>query len=116
MLDVLASFGADASVVANVKASLEGATKGSVTSAAVAAFKSDLTVGSLGSHVKALQEFLNAKGYTVASSGPGSPGNETTEFGPLTKAALIKYQKAKGITPAVGYFGPITRAAINAEK
>src|SRR3989344_2140638 len=116
VLDVLASFGADASVVANVKASLEGATKGSVTSNAVAAFKSDLTVGSLGEQVRALQMLLNAKGYTVASSGPGSSGNETTTFGSLTRTALIKYQKAKGITPAVGFFGPLTRAAINAEQ
>ena len=76
-------------------------------------FKANLTVGSLGSEVKALQEFLNAKGYTVSTSGAGSPGNETTKFGSLTKAALIKYQKAKGITPAVGYFGAKTRAAVN---
>ena len=115
ILDVLASFNADADVIAKVKASLEGtATTGSVTSTAVSVFKSNLTVGSLGSEVKALQEFLNAKGYTVAASGAGSLGNETTWFGSLTKEALMKYQKAKGITPAVGYFGPKTRAAIQA--
>ncbi len=117
ILDVLASFDADAATVALVKASLEGtATTGSVTSTAVVVFKSNLTVGSLGSEVKALQEFLNAHGYTVASSGPGSSGNETTRFGAATKAALIKFQKAKGITPAVGYFGPKTRAAVEADK
>ncbi len=116
ILDVLASFDADAEVIAKVKASLEGTTvAGSVTSVAVHVFKSDLTTGSLGSEVKALQEFLNAKGYTIAANGPGSPGNETERFGSLTKAALIKYQKAKGITPSVGYFGPKTRAAVNAE-
>jgi len=116
ILDVLASFDADAATIANVKASLEGtATTGSVTSAAVHVFKADLTAGSLGSEVKALQQFLNAHGYTVSTSGAGSVGNETTKFGPATKAALIKYQKAKGITPAVGYFGAKTRAAINAE-
>ena len=115
ILDVLASFDADAATIALVKASLEGtATTGSVTSTAVSVFKSNLTVGSLGSEVKALQEYLNAKGYTVATSGAGSPGNETTTFGSLTKAALMKYQKAKGITPAAGYFGPKTRAAIQA--
>ena len=114
ILDVLASFDADAATIALVKASLEGtATTGSVTSTAVSVFKSNLTVGSLGSEVKALQEYLNAKGYTVAASGAGSPGNETTRFGGLTKAALIKFQKAKGITPAAGYFGPKTRAAVN---
>jgi peptidoglycan hydrolase-like protein with peptidoglycan-binding domain len=62
--------------------------------------------------VLALQKYLNAHGYTVATSGPGSVGNETTTFGPATKAALIKFQKANNITPASGYFGPLTRAAI----
>lgn len=113
ILNVLASFDADASVIAKVKAALEGTVvTGSVTSAAVSVFTSDLELGSLGSEVKALQEYLNANGYTIASNGPGSPGNETTTFGALTKAALIKFQKAKGIAPAAGYFGPKTRAAI----
>jgi len=116
ILDVLASFNADAATIAKVKASLEGTTTGSVTSAAVHVFKSNLTTGSLGSEVKALQEFLNAHGYTIATSGAGSPGNETATFGPATRAALVKYQKAKGITPASGYFGVKTRAAINAEE
>ena len=117
ILDVLASFNADAEVIAKVKASLEGTVAtGSVTSVAVSVFKSNLTVGSLGSEVKALQAFLNSHGYTIANSGAGSPGNETTRFGGLTKAALIKYQKAKGITPAVGYFGPKTRASVEADQ
>ena len=115
ILDVLASFDVDAATMASVKLALEGTTTGSATSAAVHAFKADLELGSLGSEVKALQEFLNAKGYTIAATGAGSPGNETTRFGSLTKAALIKYQKAKGITPAAGYFGPKTRAAVSAE-
>jgi len=115
ILDVLASFDVDAATMASVRAALEGTTTGSVTSAAVHAFKADLQLGSLGSEVKALQEFLNSHGYTIATSGAGSSGNETTKFGGLTKAALIKYQKAKGITPAVGYFGPKTRAAVEAD-
>lgn len=80
------------------------------------AFQANLSAGSSGSDVKALQQFLNTHGYTVATSGAGSSGNETSVFGALTRAALIRYQQAKGITPAVGFFGPITRAAINAEK
>ena len=64
-----------------------------------------------GADVKALQVYLNTHGYVIASSGAGSPGNETTKFGGATKAALIKFQKANGITPAAGYFGPKTRAA-----
>jgi hypothetical protein len=86
------------------------------TNAAVHAFQTDLTAGSLGDDVKGLQTFLNTHGYSVASSGPGSRGNETSMFGGLTRAALVRYQKAKGITPAVGYFGPKTRASINAEQ
>lgn len=75
-------------------------------------FTKDLTLGSKGDDVKALQQFLNASGYPVAASGPGSAGNETTTFGSLTKAALTKYQAAKGISPAAGYFGSKTRAFV----
>ena len=115
ILDVLASFDADAATIASVKMSLQGTTGGSVTSNAVHVFKADLTIGvSLGSEVKALQQFLNAHNFTVSATGAGSAGNETTVFGSATKAALIKYQKAHNITPAVGYFGSKTRAAVNA--
>jgi len=116
ILAVLASFDVDAATLASVKSILEGTTTGSVTSAAVKVFKANLTTGSLGSEVKELQMFLNSHGYTVSSSGAGSPGNETETFGAATRAALIKYQKAKGITPAVGYFGEKTRASINSEN
>jgi peptidoglycan hydrolase-like protein with peptidoglycan-binding domain len=66
-----------------------------------------------GSDVKQLQIFLNSQGFTVAKKGAGSLGYETTYFGLLTQKALAKFQKANGITPAVGYFGPITRSFIN---
>ena len=77
-----------------------------------ASFKRDLRVGSTGEDAKALQAYLNGHGFTVASSGAGSPGNETKRFGGLTRAALAKFQKSVGITPAYGYFGPKTRAYI----
>lgn len=77
-----------------------------------ASFNRDLQGGSIGEDVKALQVWLNANGYVVAESGEGSAGQETTVFGPATKAALIKYQIAKGITPASGYFGAKTRASL----
>jgi peptidoglycan hydrolase-like protein with peptidoglycan-binding domain len=63
--------------------------------------------------VKELQKFLNTNGYPISTVGAGSVGFETTLFGAKTKAALIAFQKANNITPAVGYFGPITRGIIN---
>lgn len=69
--------------------------------------------------VLALQKFLNANGYPVASSGPGSPGNETSYFGPATQAALQKYQVAQGIVTSgdptstgYGRVGPQTLSSI----
>src|SRR3989344_7991101 len=80
---------------------------GSVTSCN---FTRSLTVGSRGEDVKCLQQYLNANGFTIASSGSGSSGNETTYFGSLTRSAVARWQAANGISPAAGYFGPISRA------
>lgn len=71
-------------------------------------------LGDVGTEVRSLQRYLNALGYTVAKTGPGSKGKETMTFGPATKAALIKYQKHYNIKPASGYFGPITKSFTNA--
>src|SRR3990167_2541255 len=77
-------------------------------------FNTNLTIGSTGADVMNLQKVLNMSADTqVASSGVGSPGNETSYFGALTRAAVIKFQNKYGITPAVGYVGPITRAKLN---
>jgi peptidoglycan hydrolase-like protein with peptidoglycan-binding domain len=75
-------------------------------------FTKDLEAGMTHAEVRSLQRFLNARGFTVAPSGQGSPGNESTYFGSRTKAALSAFQKANGIVPAAGYFGPKTRALI----
>ena len=98
-----------------------GGTVAPETKALLAAFPSptanfarNLEVGMTGDDVKGLQVWLNTHGYQVAASGAGSPGNETSRFGAATRAALIKFQKAKGISPAAGYFGPKTRAVLNA--
>jgi hypothetical protein len=70
----------------------------------------DLKRGMTGSDVLALQKFLNANGFVIATAGTGSLGSETPYFGALTRAALAKYQTAHGIVPATGYFGSLTRA------
>ncbi len=75
-------------------------------------FTRNLYLGVSGEDVRALQKVLNVHGYTVAASGAGSYGNETIYFGPATRAAVIKFQTARGIAPAVGYVGPLTRAAL----
>ena len=75
--------------------------------------KVDLEEGDTSEGVRMLQKFLNSKGFTVSSSGGGAPGNETPNFGPKTKDALARFQKAHGIFPAVGYYGPITRGVIS---
>ncbi|MDE2188533.1 MAG: peptidoglycan-binding protein [Patescibacteria group bacterium] len=69
-------------------------------------FGRNLTIGSRGSDVIALQNFLIAKGFLNSSYNSGY-------FGPLTKTALSKYQFANGISPASGYFGPVTRKMLN---
>lgn len=93
-----------------------GASTGSATVMAVPpgpVFDRDLTIGSTGADVMALQQFLNQNGYPVASSGPGSAGQETDYFGLMTQAALAQWQAANNISPAAGYYGPITRAKVS---
>jgi len=100
---------------AATRAALEAVLGGSSTGSSFT-FTRDLTIGSTGQDVMELQKFLNDNGYAVAASGAGSAGSESTYFGSLTQAALAKYQAAKGIAPAVGYFGPITRVSVNAQS
>ncbi len=76
-------------------------------------FNHNLEYGNFGQDVKELQKYLNNNNFPLSSSGFGSKGNETTFFGRLTKAALIKFQEAHGIVPLWGFLGPITRAIIN---
>lgn len=80
------------------------------------AFTRSLTYGSRGNDVLELQKFLNTHGFTVAATGAGSLGNETTFFGTATRKAVARFQAAYHITPAAGYFGPITRAKITTIK
>jgi hypothetical protein len=77
-------------------------------------FNTNLKVGSRSQDVLNLQKVLNMHANTqVASSGAGSPGNESMYFGAKTKAAVVAFQIANGIVPASGFVGPLTRATLN---
>ncbi len=72
----------------------------------------NLYKGIKGEDVRTLQKFLNTHGFLVVSSGDGSIGYETTYFGLATLNAIIRYQIANNIFPALGFVGPITRAKL----
>lgn len=80
---------------------------GQVLGAETYNFTVDLTIGSTGADVIALQQILIDAGLLMIPAPTGY-------FGEMTRAALAKWQAAHNITPAVGYFGPMTRAAIKA--
>jgi len=77
--------------------------------ATACSFTRNLYLGSKGNDVLCLQKYLNAAGFVIVSTGPGSPGKETSSYAGLTKRAVIKWQTAQGISPASGYFGAISR-------
>ena len=79
----------------------------------------DLSFGTTHPQVIFLQKLLNDAGFPVASSGPGSPGFETTKFGSLTRAAVKKFQCARSIicsgdeySTGYGYVDERTRSAL----
>ncbi len=82
-------------------------TSSTATATASYSFTKDLTLGSKGADVTALQQLLINKGDLTAVTAP------TGYFGTLTQSALAAFQSANGITPAAGYFGPKTRAFVN---
>jgi len=83
---------------------------GSTTSASTGyTFNTDLTVGSTGADVTALQNLLISKGFLTMPAGVAEG-----YFGALTQSAVAAWQASAGISPAAGYFGPKSRAAVNA--
>jgi peptidoglycan hydrolase-like protein with peptidoglycan-binding domain len=77
------------------------------TPVTVADFPRIVARGKSGHDVILLQKRLNDLGFTVATRGAGSPGKETSYFGPKTQAALVRFQKAHNL-PATGKLDPQT--------
>ncbi|KKQ34901.1 MAG: NLP/P60 protein [Candidatus Nomurabacteria bacterium GW2011_GWB1_37_5] len=76
----------------------------SINAAGIYSFNSNLSIGSRGSGVVALQNTLIQKGFSL--------GLVDGSFGPKTKQAVILFQITKGLTPD-GYVGPKTRNILN---
>ncbi len=81
----------------------------SASSASAYTYTRDLTLGSQGADVVALQDMLVAGGYLPASTFVGVTKGY---FGALTQAAVAKWQAAVGVTPAAGYFGQRSQAKL----
>jgi|GEM_PF-5435814 len=101
-------------VIPSEKADLARTILNSALSDSSTRINRDLSKGSTGSDVKLLQKILNTNPSTiVASSGPGSSGNETTYFGSATEAAVVKFQNFYSFSPT-GIVDGVTRAKVNA--
>lgn len=79
----------------------------------------NLSFGMIHPEILTLQKILNSTGYTITNEGPGSPGNETTKFGSLTRESIRRFQCAKGLvcsgdegSTGYGYVGARTRQAL----
>jgi peptidoglycan hydrolase-like protein with peptidoglycan-binding domain len=70
-------------------------------------FSKNLQYGDFNNDVEALQRFLIQQGFY-----PEAIISEY--FGPLTRAAVVRFQQKYGITPGRGYVGSKTRAQIKA--
>ena len=78
-------------------------------------FTTNLELYDTGSAVNALQNYLVQQDKGTAVERLKAHGT-TSFFGIMTFNALVGFQKSVGITPASGYFGPITRAYVNGHE
>lgn len=112
ILSLLSSFGADQATINNVNSALTGnpvSGGGSTTPTTGGScnFTRSLFVGMSnpnGDDIVCLQDYLTSTGHFTYS------GGSTGYFGGITGSAVAAWQSANGISPAVGYFGPVSQA------
>ena len=94
---------------------------GAATAQAEIGFSRPLSVGATGSDVLLLQQLLNRDPDSrIATTGPGSPGQETLYFGLKTAKAVSRFQekytdevlRPAGLKTGTGAVGPLTRAKL----
>jgi len=68
----------------------------------------NLSVGSTGQGVVALQGLLSEMGYLEVPTGVA-----LGYYGPLTQKAVSRYQIDRRVYPSAGYFGPLTKVSMH---
>lgn len=105
IISLLQAFGADQSVIDNVRISLSGGTPSIVGQSFCYNFSSDLSVGNYGNDVSALNRALSLSGIDTTG--------DTASFTENTAGDVVAFQGKYGIRQT-GYVGPVTRAKLNA--
>ena len=103
---IITALGLTGAQAASIQALVTGGGTGGSSSYT---FNTNLTVGSKGADVTALQNILVSGGFLHMPAGVAMG-----YFGNLTKTAVAAWQASAGISPAAGYVGPKSRAALNA--
>ncbi len=75
-------------------AALVSADTTTTTAVSAQAFTKTLSLGETHADVIRLQQFLNARGFTIATTGTGAKGQESAYYGVKTAVAVARFQEA----------------------
>jgi len=109
IIGLLQSFGADSTMVANVRSVLSGG--GVTTQPWCHTFNTNMGVGATGAEVQALETALMREGYQPPQTTGIAPIYNSV-YNEAIASAVVKFQAKYGILQT-GYVGPLTRAQLN---